>query len=194
MVGVRIGVLAMQGSVIEHMEKLRALENVEPVEVKTLAELARVDGLILPGGESTTISKLLGQFGLLAPLSARIASGMPVWGTCAGMILLAKNLVGEPAHLGNMDIVVRRNAYGSQRDSFITHAVIPDFGSEPLELVFIRAPWIEKAGENVRVLCRTDGHIVAARQDNMLATAFHPELASGHAVHRYFADMVIKQA
>ena len=121
----RIGVLSLQGSVIEHMRSLQRLEDVTPVEVKTLDALNSVDALILPGGESTTISKLLNMFGLMEPIRKRIEDGMPVWGTCAGMILLARDIVGESSHLNVMDISVMRNAYGRQADSFTTYVVIP---------------------------------------------------------------------
>lgn len=180
----------MQGSVVEHLEAVKRLKNVEAVEVKTLAALSIVDGLILPGGESTTISKLLKLFGLFAPLKARIEAGMPVWGTCAGMILLAKELVGEPAHLGLMDITVKRNAYGSQLDSFETSVPVAAVSPAPIQLIFIRAPWIERVGKQVEVLLELNGHIVAARQKNMLVTSFHPELGKGLEFHRYFAGMI----
>nr|WP_122013575.1 pyridoxal 5'-phosphate synthase glutaminase subunit PdxT [Maliibacterium massiliense] len=186
----RIGVLAMQGAVAEHLARLASLEDITVCRVRTRRELEGVDGLILPGGESTAMAKLLCDFGMMAPLAARIRGGMPVWGTCAGMILLAKEIVGEPAHLGVMDIRVRRNAYGTQMDSFRTHAAVPQVAAEPLELVFIRAPWIERAGADVQVLARVQGHAVAARQGHMLATSFHPELTHDTPWHAYFARMV----
>ncbi len=172
------------------MHKLRQIEGVTALEVKTLPALEQVDGLILPGGESTTISKLLKLFHLHAPIRERILQGMPVWGTCAGLILLAKEIVGEEPHFGVMDITVRRNAYGTQLDSFTQRVVVPEFSPEPIPLIFIRAPWIETANsERVRVLCQLNGHIVAARQENMLVTSYHPELADDLATHRYFADL-----
>lgn len=186
----RIGVLSLQGSVIEHMRSLQRLEDVTPVEVKTLDALNSVDALILPGGESTTISKLLNIFGLMEPIRKRIEDGMPVWGTCAGMILLARDIVGESPHLNVMDISVMRNAYGRQADSFTTYVVIPQMGSEPIPLVFVRAPWVQSVGEGVEVLCELDGHIVAARQRNMLVTSFHPELTDDLSVHRYFVNFL----
>ena len=186
----RIGVLSLQGSVIEHMRSLQRLEDVTPVEVKTLDALNSVDALILPGGESTTISKLLNMFGLMEPIRKRIEDGMPVWGTCAGMILLARDIVGESSHLNVMDISVMRNAYGRQADSFTTYVVIPQMGSDPIPLVFVRAPWVQSVGEGVEVLCELDGHIVAARQRNMLVTSFHPELTDGLSVHRYFVNFL----
>lgn len=186
----KIGVLSYQGSVKEHMKMLRRLENVEAVEVKTLEALKSVDALILPGGESTTISKLLNIFGLMEPLRDRIRNGMPIWGTCAGLILLAKNIIGEKPHIRLMDITVRRNAYGKQIDSFRQEAVIKAVSDAPVSLVFIRAPWIESVGNGVEVLCELDSHIVAARQNNMLATSFHPELTEDLSFYRYFAKMI----
>lgn len=186
----RIGVLALQGSVAEHMEKLNALPGVEAIIVKTALDLSRVDGIILPGGESTTMGKLLREFELFAPLKSRIEDGLPAWGTCAGMILLAKEVAGESPHLAVMDIKVRRNAYGTQIDSFRAQAVIPAVSEKRLDLVFIRAPWVEGAKDNVDILCRLDGHIVAARQGRLLATSFHPELTQDLSMHRYFLDMV----
>ena len=189
-----IGILALQGSVEEHLCLFGKIKGVSARKVKYAAELKEIDALVIPGGESTTMGKLLRDFGLLEPAADRIKSGMPVWGTCAGMILLAKSIVGEQAaHLGVMDISVRRNAYGSQLDSFKTTSIIPAVSEKEIPLVFIRAPWVESAGENVRVLARVDGKIVAARQDNMLATAFHPELTEDVSFHKYFADMVKKE-
>lgn len=190
MPNITVGVLSFQGSVAEHMQMLNKIDGVTPLEVKTKEALDQVDGLILPGGESTTIAKLLHIFGLFEPLKERITNGMPVWGTCAGMILLAKQIVGESAHLGVMDITVRRNAYGTQLDSFSTSAEIPEISEKPVSLVFIRAPWVESADENVRILCQISGHIVVARQDHMLVTSFHPELTETPAVHQYFAEMI----
>lgn len=187
---IRVGVLSLQGSVEEHIHMLQKIDGITAREVKTLAALNKVDGLILPGGESTTIAKLLLIFGLFEPLKERILQGMPVWGTCAGMILLAKQIVDETPHLGVMDITVRRNAYGTQLDSFTTNATIPEIGKEPIPLVFVRAPWVEAVGENVNVLCHLQNHIVAARQGNMLVTSFHPELTENSAVHKYFAEMI----
>ena len=185
-----IGVLALQGSVIEHMSALGKLDDVKAVEVKRPGELDYIDALILPGGESTTISKLLDIFGLTEPLKKRIKSGMPVWGTCAGMILLANDVIGGEVSLGLMDITVRRNAYGRQIDSFRTRARIVQVSDEEIPLIFIRAPWIERTGDNVKILCKTDGHITAAIQDNMLVTSFHPELSEDISFHRFLRDMI----
>ncbi len=185
----RIGVLALQGSVIEHIKLLEMLPSVEALEVKTTEDLNKIDGIILPGGESTTIGKLLRDFSLLEPLKKRIQEGMPVWGTCAGLILLASQIVGETSHLGLMNMTVRRNAYGRQLDSFETNAQIPVVSKEEIPLVFIRAPWIESVGENVEVLLTLNDHIVAAKQNNMLATSFHPELTDNTSFHQYFANL-----
>ncbi len=186
----RIGVLALQGSVVEHMRMMRFIENARALEVRTKEDIENIDGIILPGGESTTIGKLLHEFGLFDPLKERIEGGMPVWGTCAGMILLAKEIECEKPHLGLMDIRVKRNAYGTQIDSFARKAVIPEFGEGTIDLVFIRAPWIEAVKGDVTILSTLGDHIVAARQANMLVTSFHPELTGDASVHRYFASMV----
>lgn len=187
---ITIGVLSYQGSVIEHMKALERLDGVRAVEVNKPNMLSEIDGLILPGGESTTISKLMNIFGMTEPIKKRIQDGMPVWGTCAGLILLAKSILGEAPHLGVMDITVKRNAYGAQIDSFKTTAVIPEVNSKAVELVFIRAPRIEAVENDASVLCTVDNHIVAARQNNMLATSFHPELTEDSSFHNYFANMV----
>lgn len=185
-----VGVLALQGSVSEHLSSLRKLGH-EGVPVKTVPDLATVDRLILPGGESTTIAGLLKENGLAAAIRERARDGMPVWGTCAGMILLARRIVGqeEGGAIGVMDITVRRNAYGAQIHSFRTDAAVAAFGPEPLRLVFIRAPYIVEAGPGVEILLRLDGNIVAARQGNLLVTSFHPELTDDLTVHRYFLAM-----
>jgi 5'-phosphate synthase pdxT subunit len=190
----KIGVLALQGSVIEHINSLGRIHGVEPLEVRTMGDLNQVSGLILPGGESTTIGKLLREFKLLEPIKKRAQEGMPLWGTCAGMILMAKEIVNEEyAHLRLMDISVMRNAYGSQLDSFCSKAYIPQISEEEIPTVFIRAPWIEKAGNGVEVLSVVNENIVAARQKNMLVTSFHPELTNNLKVHQYFASMVWEQ-
>ena len=186
----KIGILSYQGTVAEHKKALSRLDNVEPVEVKTIDALNSVDALIIPGGESTTISKLLNIFGLMEPLRKRIEDGMPVWGTCAGLILLAKEIEGEDAHLKVMDICVERNAFGRQLDSFSTEAVVSQVDDAPIPLVFIRAPLIKSVGKDVSVLCEINGNIVAAKQNNMLATSFHPEFTDDLRVHKYFADMI----
>lgn len=188
----RVGVLSLQGSVKEHISMLNKVKNVEPLEVKSLNSLESVDGIILPGGESTTISKLLIDFGLFEPLKQRITQGLPVWGTCAGMILLAKDVIGENPHLGLMDITVRRNAYGRQINSFTVLENIPAISEQRIPLTFIRAPWIENVGKDVEVLCCLNKHIVAAKEKNMLVTSFHPELTDCLAMHQYFIEKMIR--
>lgn len=169
---------------------LEQIPGVRAIPVKTLPALEQIDGLILPGGESTTISKLLKLFHLHEPIRERIQRGMPVWGTCAGLILLAKEIVGEEPHFGVMDITVRRNAYGTQLDSFRQDVVVPEFSPDPIPLTFIRAPWIEKVNsDSVQVLCELNGHIVAAKERNMLVTSYHPELNDDLTTHRYFVEM-----
>lgn len=186
-----IGVLALQGSIVEHLKILAKIEGINPCEVKSRADLDKVSGLILPGGESTTIGKLLKDFGMAEPIINRAHQGMPIWGTCAGMILLAKEISNEEyVHLGLMDIAVRRNAYGSQLESFSSTISIPQVSNEDIPLVFIRAPWVEKVGDNVNVLATIDKRIIAVQQDNLLATSFHPELTTNLAFHRYFAKLV----
>jgi len=184
-----IGVLALQGSYREHIDSLTRINNVRPVEVKSQKDIECIDSLIIPGGESTTIGKLLREFNLLQIIGDRIHNGMPVWGTCAGMILLARKIIEEDyTYFGVMDIEVRRNAYGSQLDSFACSATVDDVSKEPIKMVFIRAPWIENFGTNVDVLASHEGKIVAARQNKMLATSFHPELTDDLTFHRYFAQ------
>lgn len=185
----KIGILSFQGAVIEHRKHLEQLGQ-EAVEVRYPEQLDEVEGIILPGGESTTMGKLLVRTGMMEPLKKKIESGMPVWGTCAGMILLAKELVNDNVtHLALMDIAVKRNAYGTQIDSFDKPVMIPEVSDKEISLVFIRAPYITRVGEEVKVLCQVDGHIVAARQKNMLVTSFHPELTGDGAFHQYFTEM-----
>ena len=176
----KIGILGFQGAVIEHQRHIEQLGQ-EAVVVRYTEQLAEIDGIILPGGESTTMGKLLNRTGMMEPLREKIQQGMPVWGTCAGMILLAKEL--------DQDITVRRNAYGTQIDSFDTQVVIPELSDEQIPLVFIRAPYIVRTGERVKVLCEVERHVVAAREKNMLATSFHPELTGNAAFHQYFIGM-----
>jgi pyridoxal 5'-phosphate synthase pdxT subunit len=190
----RIGVLALQGAFIEHVQALGRV-GVEAVEVRRPADLEGVDGLIIPGGESTTIGKLIERFGLRDPILDLARAGAPVWGTCAGMILLARK-VDETTRarsqplLSLMDITVQRNAFGSQLDSFETTLAMPAIDDTPLPAVFIRAPVVASAGSDVEVLARLeDGTIVAARQGNVFATAFHPELTGDDRIHRWFASM-----
>ncbi|MFQ6100990.1 MAG: pyridoxal 5'-phosphate synthase glutaminase subunit PdxT [Anaerolineae bacterium] len=188
----KIGVLALQGAFIEH-KKILAHIGVEPVEVRLPRHLEGLDGLIIPGGESTTIGKVAEEWGLLELIRAFARSGRPVWGTCAGMILMAKEVVdgtpGQPL-LGLMDVAIRRNAFGRQVDSFEADLEVPALGKAPFHAVFIRAPLIERAGKDVEVLAQLDGGtIVAVRQENLLATAFHPELTEDDRFHRYFLSL-----
>jgi 5'-phosphate synthase pdxT subunit len=190
----RIGVLALQGDTREHLAALRDI-GVVPVPVRRSDELDGVDGLVIPGGESTTMSHLLRELGLLEPLRARLASGLPAYGACAGMILLASEILDagvvgrEAVPLGGIDITVRRNAFGRQVDSFEGDVAFSGF-DEPVYGVFIRAPWVERVGSGVEVLARAAGHPVAVRQGRVLATAFHPEMTGDRRIHRLFVDMV----
>lgn len=182
----KIGVLALQGAFAEHTRMLERLDT-EAVEIRKKEDLVRnrLDGVILPGGESTVIGMLLPEFGLLHPLREMIGDGLPAMGTCAGLILLAKEIVNDPhIYFGLMDIAVRRNAYGRQSGSFSLAA--PFLGLGEIPMTFIRAPYIEKVSDHVQALARVNGRIVAARQKNMLATAFHPELNSDTRVHELF--------
>ena len=159
------------------------------------ATAGKVDALIIPGGESTAIGKLLKEYDLIAPLQERIKGGMPVWGTCAGMILLANRIVNQDTtYLNVLDVAVRRNAYGSQLDSFQAQAVVEKVSPEPFPLVFIRAPYIEQVGPEVEVLLCLHGHIVAVQQQHILATAFHPELTGDLRFHRFFVNMLNEAA
>lgn len=187
-----IGVLAMQGAVREH---IRAIERCSAVAlpVKQARELELIDGLIIPGGESTTIGKLMEAFDFVEPLKRRALEGMAVFGTCAGLILLAKTVLGgEKPPLGLIDIKVRRNAFGRQVESFETDIHVDGFGPERLRAVFIRAPLIEEAGEGVKVLATHAGRPVMVERGRFLACAFHPELTDDLRVHKYFCDMVKK--
>jgi len=187
---VKIGVLAIQGDVIEHRAVLRRLD-ADEVEVRVPGDLAGLDGLIIPGGESTTIGKLMVEFGLDRAIPDAVQQGMAVYGTCAGMILMAKRASGgEPPLLRLMDIEVARNAYGRQVDSFETELEVPVLGPPPLHAVFIRAPVIEEVGRGVEALASLDGRPVLAREARLLVSPFHPELAPDDRVHRYFLDMI----
>lgn len=184
-----IGVLALQGAFIEHVCMLDKL-GVHSIEIRKAEDLNNnFDGFIFPGGESSAIGKILGDLGLLSPLKEKIEQGIPVFGTCAGMILLASQINNDDVvHFGTMDICVVRNAYGRQLGSFNT---ISNFGGgQEIEMRFIRAPYIQSAGEDVEILSVVDNKIVAARQNNQLVTAFHPELTEDDTVHRYFLNMI----
>ncbi len=187
----KIGVLGLQGAVSEHIDKLGKFENIQPCVVKYKNEIEAIDALIIPGGESTAIGKLLVDFDLTNTLKSRILAGMPVWGTCAGMIILAKKICNdERRHLEVMDIEVKRNGYGRQLGSFSTTVNLPEISPNDIPLVFIRAPYVVDTAPNVDVLLRVNENIVACRQDNMLVTSFHPELTEDLSFHRYFVGMV----
>ena len=185
----KIGVLCIQGAVREHVAALEKCD-VDVECVKRKEQFADLDGLVIPGGESTTIGKLIDRFDLAETIINFIQLGKPVYGTCAGMILLAKHVEGvEQFLLGQMDITVARNAFGRQRDSFEQDLPISVLGDNPYRAVFIRAPLIKSRGENVQVLATCNGEVVAARQDNILVSAFHPELTDDERMHRYFVEM-----
>ena len=187
----RVGVLAVQGAVREHRNLLNSL-GVETLAVRRASELEQCDALVLPGGESTTMIKLLDIFELLDPIKERISEGLPVFGTCAGMILLADRILdgtSDQTTIGGLDVTVRRNAFGRQVDSFEEDL---DFAGldDPVHAVFIRAPWIEQVGPDVEVLARAAGRIVAVRQGNLMATSFHPEVGSDGRIHKLFLDQI----
>lgn len=187
-----IGVLALQGDFREHRQVLERL-GAQVTEVRQVKHLAAVERLIIPGGESTTIGRLMALYGLIEPIRQRAQQGMPLWGTCAGAILMAKQIAdgkpGQPA-LALVDIVARRNAFGRQLDSFEADMAIDALGDEPFHTVFIRAPVLEQPGSQVEVLAALDdGRIVAARQGQMLVSSFHPELTNDDRMHRYFLEL-----
>jgi 5'-phosphate synthase pdxT subunit len=197
----KVGVLALQGDVREHVSSLIAC-GVDPISVRRIEELHSVDALVIPGGESTTIAQLAEHYQLLQPIRTRIVDGMPVYGSCAGMILLADRvldaIVGQKT-FGGLDITVRRNAFGRQVDSFESDINFNDGGKEKVHAVFIRAPWVEEIGKDISVLASVlapDGksHPVAVRGGNLLATSFHPELMGDHRIHRYFIEEIARPA
>lgn len=194
MSGPRIGVLALQGDVREHLAALRAV-GAEPVPVRRHTELDAVDALLIPGGESTTMSYLLRELELTEPLRARLADDMPAYGSCAGMILLASEIVDAGVEgraaipLSGIDMTVRRNAFGRQVDSFEGDVAFAGLDG-PVHAVFIRAPWVERVGPDVQVLAEAAGHPVAVRQAGVLATSFHPEVTGDRRIHRLFVDIV----
>jgi len=191
---VRIGVLALQGDFREHLAALSEI-GVDPVPVRRAGELDAVDGLVIPGGESTTMSHLLRELEMLEPLRARLAAGLPAYGACAGMIMLSSEILDagtvgrEAVPLGGIDITVRRNAFGRQVDSFEGDVAFSGFDG-PAHGVFIRAPWVERVGDGVKVLASAAGHPVAVRQGPVLATSFHPEMTGDRRIHRLFVDIV----
>ncbi|MGW5067424.1 pyridoxal 5'-phosphate synthase glutaminase subunit PdxT [Streptomyces cyaneofuscatus] len=187
-----IGVLALQGDVREHLIALASADALGR-PVRRPEELAEVDGLVIPGGESTTMSKLAVLFGMMEPLRERVRAGMPVYGTCAGMILLAEKILDPRSGqetVGGIDMIVRRNAFGRQNESFEAAVEVAGIDGGPVEGVFIRAPWVESVGAEAEVIAEHGGHIVAVRQRNVLATSFHPELTGDHRMHALFVDMV----
>ena len=194
MSGPRVGVLALQGDTREHLAALRDA-GADSVSVRRREELDAVDALVIPGGESTTMSHLLREFDLLQPLRDRLADGFPAYGACAGMILLASEILDagvggrEAVPLRGIDMTVRRNAFGRQVDSFEGDVEFSGF-DKPVRGVFIRAPWVERVGDGVQVLARAAGHAVAVRQGRVLATAFHPEMTGDRRIHRLFVDIV----
>jgi 5'-phosphate synthase pdxT subunit len=186
----KIGILALQGAVREHRLVLQRL-GVETVNVLNPQDMEGINGLILPGGESTTVGKLLVRYGLLDPIADAGRKGLPIFGTCTGLILLAKHINRTDQYrLGLMDTHVERNAFGRQLDSFEADMPIPILGDKPYHTVFIRAPYIEKAGDHVEVLLRYEGKILFARQGNLVASAFHPELTDDTRVHEYFLRLI----
>ncbi|MCU5304119.1 pyridoxal 5'-phosphate synthase glutaminase subunit PdxT [Bacillus toyonensis] len=186
---VKIGVLGLQGAVREHVKSVEA-SGAEAVVVKRIEQLEEIDGLILPGGESTTMRRLIDKYAFMEPLRTFAKSGKPMFGTCAGMILLAKTLIGyEEAHIGAMDITVERNAFGRQKDSFEAALSMKGVGEDFIG-VFIRAPYVVDVADNIEVLSKHGDRMVAVRQDQFLAASFHPELTDDHRVTAYFVEMV----
>jgi len=192
----KVGVLALQGDVREHIKSLIDC-GVEAVAVRRAGEIQSVDALVLPGGESTTISQLSEVFGVYQLIKDRIASGMPVYGSCAGMILLAEEILdaklGQKS-FGGLEITVRRNAFGRQVDSFESDIEFADGSTDLMRAVFIRAPWVEKVSDSVQILASVDSHPVAVRSRTALATSFHPELSGDDRIHRYFIEQVARPA
>ena len=192
----KVGVLALQGDVREHIQSLLAC-GVEAVAVRRAEEIENVDALVLPGGESTTIAQLAEVFGIFDLIKEKITNGMPVYGSCAGMILLASEILdakeGQKS-FGGLDITVRRNAFGRQVDSFESDIAFNDGSEQLIHAVFIRAPWVEKVSDSVEVLASVDAHPVAVRSKTALATSFHPELTGDHRIHRYFIEQVARPA
>ena len=187
-----VGVLALQGAFREHVAAVASL-GATAREVRQLKDIDGIDALIIPGGESTTMGKLLNEWNMLEPLRQRILDGMPVYGSCAGLILLCRDIENsDQPRLGVLDATVRRNAFGRQVDSFETNLSIPEIGADPLPAVFIRAPVITGVGAGVKVLAEVDGQAVAVRQNNILATSFHPELTPDTRMHSYFLSFCSK--
>ena len=192
----KVGVLALQGDVREHIDSLLTCE-VEALPVRRASEIESIDALVLPGGESTTIAQLADVFGIFDLIKNKINNGMPVYGSCAGMILLADQILdakeGQKS-FGGLDITVRRNAFGRQVDSFESDIAFADGSDELIRAVFIRAPWVEKVSDSVQVLAAIDTHPVAVRSETALATSFHPEITGDNRIHRYFIEQVARPA
>ena len=192
----KVGVLALQGDVREHIDSLLTCE-VDALPVRRASEIESIDALVLPGGESTTIAQLAEVFGIFDLIQSKIKNGMPVYGSCAGMILLADQILdakqGQKS-FGGLDITVRRNAFGRQVDSFESDIAFDDGSSEFIRAVFIRAPWVEKVADSVQVLASIDSHPVAVRSTTALATSFHPEITGDNRIHRYFIEQVARPA
>jgi 5'-phosphate synthase pdxT subunit len=190
----KVGVLALQGDVREHIESLLTCD-VEAIAVRRASEIESIDALVLPGGESTTIAQLAEVFGIFDLIKNKISNGMPVYGSCAGMILLADQILdakeGQKS-FGGLDITVRRNAFGRQVDSFESDIAFNDGSDQLIRAVFIRAPWVEKVSESVQVLASIDSHPVAVRSKTALATSFHPEITCDNRIHRYFIEQVAR--
>ena len=187
---ITVGVLGLQGDVEEHLSAL-ARAKANGVRVKTPADLAKVDGLIIPGGESTTVGAMLERFGLAEPIKERANRGMPIWGTCMGMIVMAGKIAGaQQPTLGLLDIEVKRNAFGRQIESAEVPLEIAGFNGKPFPGVFIRAPWIERTWGDATILASLEGHGIMVRQGNRLGTSFHPELTDDLRLHKYFLGMV----
>jgi 5'-phosphate synthase pdxT subunit len=189
-----VGVLALQGDVVEHVHALERA-GADVVEVRTPADLAEVDALVVPGGESTTVIRLIDRFGLTQPIKDRVRGGMPFWGTCMGLIVAAHDVADiEQPTLDLLDVTVRRNAFGRQVDSAEVPLHVPVLGEKPFPAVFIRAPWIERTGSGVETLAERDDRVVMVRQENVLGTSFHPELTGDDRVHRYFLAMLYERS
>jgi pyridoxal 5'-phosphate synthase pdxT subunit len=192
----KVGVLALQGDVREHIAALRSCE-VEAIAVRRASEIESIDALVLPGGESTTIAQLAEVFGIFELIKNKINNGLPVYGSCAGMILLADQILdakdGQKS-FGGLDITVRRNAFGRQVDSFESDIAFNDGSDELIRAVFIRAPWVEKVSDSVQILAAIDTHPVAVRSKTALATSFHPEITGDNRIHRYFIEQVARPA
>lgn len=189
-----IGVLALQGSFQEHYQSLLNLQkqrnDFEVILVKTVDDINKIDGLVIPGGESTTLRKIIMDFDLYYPIKWRIEEGLTVYGTCAGLIILANMIDNKSGFFRAIDINVRRNAYGRQNSSFVIHQNVEEFGSQDVEMVFIRAPYISMVGHDVQIISTYDGEVTCCRNKNVLVSSYHPEFTTDLTIHNYFLDMV----